>query len=265
MKLRQYLFTSSFIATIAVVFILLVAAGYAVVLQKQVDLKKQNQNYQTYIQTSVNKSVDLPNTTLLTYWVDISESGRCLGVQESYSNEHGENFVHYPLIRCESTGGYDLIIVDQNKTYALIRGLGQIREGPSTGYIYHIIDLASHKLIHTGYDDAKFLGDISYIDDDILFLGTVASSSAQLFSIKDDKVIAEWVPNNPDKLAVGVDWLNRDTFKVSYLKAKDVLPDVSGDPGVPAYEILNTEFYNIEIYSSKPGTPPTVGFVKVNK
>jgi hypothetical protein len=178
---------------------------------------------------------------------------------------NGENFVHYPLIRCESTGGYDLIIVDQNKTYALIRGLGQIREGPSTGYIYHIIDLVSHKFIRTGYDDAKFLGDVSYIDDDILFLGTVASNSAQLFSIKDNKVIAEWVPNNPDKLAVGVDWLNRDTFRVSYLRAKDVLPDVSGDPGMPKYDILKTEFYNVEINYTVNTSRPVVSFVKISK
>lgn len=41
MNLRKYLYTSSFIATIAVVFALLIAAGSAVILQKQVNLSPQ--------------------------------------------------------------------------------------------------------------------------------------------------------------------------------------------------------------------------------
>jgi hypothetical protein len=43
MNLRKHLFTSSIITTVAIVFVLLIAAGCAMLLQKQVDLKKYGQ------------------------------------------------------------------------------------------------------------------------------------------------------------------------------------------------------------------------------
>ncbi|MFH1111597.1 MAG: hypothetical protein V1712_00835 [Patescibacteria group bacterium] len=78
MKLRQYLFTSSFITAIAIVFILLIAAGCTVILEKQVDLKQQGQP-NIISTTDTIKNLVLPQIEL----ADLSEG---FSIQNSKEN-----------------------------------------------------------------------------------------------------------------------------------------------------------------------------------
>ncbi len=64
MNLKKYLFTSSFVTTIAIIFVLLIAAGCAVILEKQANLQKQNQIDRI---TSVNNSISSAANSLASY------------------------------------------------------------------------------------------------------------------------------------------------------------------------------------------------------
>ncbi|MFH1111584.1 MAG: hypothetical protein V1712_00750 [Patescibacteria group bacterium] len=91
MNLRKYLFTSSVITIIAILFVLFIAAGCAVILQKQVDLKKQSQpnpissvdttNWQTYRNEKYGFEVPLTDA-----WKGFKVETDIVGVEKDIEN-----------------------------------------------------------------------------------------------------------------------------------------------------------------------------------
>ncbi|MFA4937152.1 MAG: PsbP-related protein [Patescibacteria group bacterium] len=161
MNLRKYLFTSSFIATITIVFVLLIAAGCAVILQKQVDLNQRNQlnpisstdttDWKTYRNEQYGFKVKYPNSFVKDFdendsifWhpIGLSNTDTFFGININPIMVNGpqEESVQYKLPEQIEVGGIKVVLTSAKSTEEYNRGRiyleAQVNQGTNQYFIF---------------------------------------------------------------------------------------------------------------------------------